>query len=293
VILFRTSRLRSYIVTNHHPEDNAANQAEGWRGFDTTVPSPARMWNYWVGGEDHFAADRVAAEQILAAMPLLPLIAQSVRRVLLQVVSTLTVDHGIRQFLDIGTGLPTADNTHEVAQRTAPESRIVYADNDHAVLAHARALLTSTTEGKTDYIQADLRDTDTILKEAARTLDFSQPVAVLLMAVLHFIPDTDDPYAIVQRLMKAVPAGSFLVICHAATDIQPDEVAEMTRRYNASGAAPMRPRSYAEIAPFFGGLELIGPGVVPIAEWLGDGENDGASPLAGYVGVARKPDPRS
>jgi hypothetical protein len=141
------------------------------------------MWNYWVGGEDHFAADRVAAEQILAAMPLLPLIAQSVRRVLLQVVSTLTVDHGIRQFLDIGTGLPTADNTHEVAQRTVPESRIVYADNDQAVLAHARALLTSTTEGKTDYIQADLRDTDTILKEAARTLDFSQPVAVLLMAV--------------------------------------------------------------------------------------------------------------
>jgi hypothetical protein len=224
-------------------------------------------------------------------MPSLPVIAQSVRRFLAEVVETLTVDHGVRQFLDIGTGLPTADNTHEVAQRAAAESRIVYADNDPVVLAHARALLTSTQEGRTDYIQSDLRDTDTIVESAARTLDFSQPVAVMLLAILHFIPDADDPYTIVKRLMDPLPAGSYLVICHAASDIQPEQVAEMTRRYNASGAAQMRPRSRQEVTRFFDGLDLIGPGVVPLAEWLSPGQPDAddSSLLAGHVGVARKP----
>lgn len=273
-------------MTTSPPDDDRDDPAGRLRGFDVTVPSPARMWNYWVGGKDHFAADRDAAEKILAAMPSLPLIARSVRRLLANVVSTLTVDYGIRQFLDIGTGLPTGDNTHEVAQRLAPESRIVYADNDPVVLAHARALLTSTPEGRTDYIEADLRDPGTILKTAERALDFSQPVAILLLAVLHFIPDADDPYAIVRQLVDAVPPGSFLVICHAPSDIHPDQVAEMTRRYNASGAAQMRPRSHEEVLRFFGGLELVSPGVVPIADWLK--EDVGGSPLAGYVGVARK-----
>ncbi|HEX8009174.1 MAG TPA: SAM-dependent methyltransferase [Trebonia sp.] len=274
-------------MTGNLPGDDVDDPTERLRGFDTTVPSPARMWNYWVGGKDHFSADREAAEKILAAMPSLPLIAGSVRRFLIDIVRTLTVDYGIRQFLDIGTGLPTADNTHDVAQRAAPESRIVYADNDPVVLAHARALLTSTPEGKTDYVQADLRDTDAILTAAARTLDFSQPVAVLLLAILHFIPDADDPYRIVKRLMDPMPAGSFLVICHAPSDIQPEQTAEMALRYNESGAAQIRPRSRAEVAQFFTGLDLIGPGVVPLAEWLG--QDDGGSPLAGYVGVARKP----
>ena len=270
------------------PDDEDAALAEKLRGFDTTVPSPARMWNYWVGGKDHFAADREAADKIMAAMPSLPAVARSVRHFLIQIVHSLTADYGIRQFLDIGTGLPTADNTHDVAQRAAPESRIVYADYDPVVLAHARALLTSSADGKTDYIQADLRDTDTILEAAARTLDFSKPVAILLLAVLHFIPDADDPYAIVRKLMDAVPSGSFLVIVHAPSDRNPEEMAEQTRRYNESGAEFMRPRSQEEILRFFTGLELIGPGVAPLSEWLPKGQAGPASAEA-VAGVARKP----
>ena len=224
------------------------------------------MWNYWVGGKDHFAADRDAASRIAEAMPALPLVARSVRKFLIGAVHSLAAEHGIRQFLDLGTGLPTADNTHEVAQRVAPESRIVYADYDPSVLAHARALLTSTPEGRTDYILADLRDTGTILSAAARTLDLSKPVAILLLAVLHFIPDEDDPYRIVRTLMDAVPSGSYLVIVHAPSDRDPEEMAEQTRRYNASGAARMRPRSQQEISRFFDGLELIAPGVAPLSE---------------------------
>jgi hypothetical protein len=273
------------------PEDQADNRNEQLREFDASVPNPARMWNYWVGGKDNFAADREAAKRVQEAMPSLPMIARSVRWFLIDVVHSLTVDYGIRQFLDIGTGLPTADNTHDVAQRAAPESRIVYADHDPVVLSHARALLTSTPEGKTDYIQADLRDPDTILTAARRTLDFSEPIAVLLLAILHFIPDADDPYGIVAKLMDAVPAGSFLVICHAPSDIYPDQVAEMTRRYNASGAAKMRARSREEVTQFFAGLEVIDPGVVPLAEWLRPGEADAgaSSAIAGYVGVGKKP----
>lgn len=275
-------------MTDSPSDDEARDLAERLRGFDTTVPSPARMWNYWVGGKDNFAADREAADRIQAAMPALPEIARSVRAFLIDIVHRLAVDYGVRQFLDIGTGLPTADNTHDVAQRAAPESRIVYADYDPVVLAHARALLTSTEEGKTDYIQADLRDTDAILTAAARTLDFSQPAAVLLLAVLHFVPDTDDPYGVVKKLMDAVPAGSFLVICHAPSDINPGEIAEMTRRYNESGAEQMRPRSREEIMRFFDGLEMIPPGLAPLSEWLGPGR---AAPSSGsaVAGVASKP----
>jgi O-methyltransferase involved in polyketide biosynthesis len=270
------------------PDDEDAALAEKLRGFDTAVPSPARMWNYWVGGKDHFAADREAADKIMAAMPSLPAIARSVRYFLIDIVHSLTVDYGIRQFLDIGTGLPTADNTHDVAQRAAPESRIVYADYDPVVLAHARALLTSSPEGQTDYIEADLRETGTILSAAARTLDFSKPVAILLLAVLHFIPDEDDPYAIVRELMDAAPSGSFLVIVHAPSDRSPQEMAEQTRRYNESGAELMRPRSQEEILRFFTGLELIGPGIAPLSEWLPEGQAGPASGEA-VAGVGRKP----
>jgi O-methyltransferase involved in polyketide biosynthesis len=246
------------------------------------------MWNYWVGGKDHFAADREAADEIMAAMPALPAIARSVRHFLIDIVHSLTVDYGIRQFLDIGTGLPTADNTHDVAQRAAPESRIVYADYDPVVLAHARALLTSSPEGKTDYIEADLREADRILSAAARTLDFSKPVAILLLAVLHFIPDEDDPYAIVRKLVDAAPSGSFLVVVHAPSDRSPEEMAEQTRRYNDSGAEFMRPRSQQEIQRFFTGLELIGPGVASLSDWLPAGQAGPASGEA-VAGVGRKP----
>src|ERR1700684_3569579 len=198
-------------------------------GFDTGVANAARMWNYWIGGKDNFRADREAGDQVLEAMPALPLVARMLRRFLITTVDELAAA-GIRQFLDIGTGLPTADNTHDVAQRVAPEARIVYADYDPVVLTHARALLTSSPEGKTDYIQADLRDTDTILAGAARTLDLTRPVAVILIAVLHFIPDADDPYRVVARLMDAMPSGSYLVMGHAASDIAPEAAAELARR---------------------------------------------------------------
>src|ERR1700730_43073 len=274
------------------PDDEDAALAEKLRGFDTSVPSPARMWNYWVGGKDHFAADREAADKIMAAMPALPAIARSVRSFLIDIVHSLTVDYGIRQFLDIGTGLPTADNTHDVAQRAAPESKIVHVDYDPVVLTHAQALLTSSPEGQTDYIQADLRDTDTILKAAARTLDLTRPVAVLLIAVLHFIPDADDPYAVVARLMDAVPSGSYLVIAHAEADTAPDASAEMARRYNQMASATVTPRTRDQVARFFTGLDLLPPGLVPIHQWALTGPT--APPpgaRAGSSPTPRKPCP--
>jgi O-methyltransferase involved in polyketide biosynthesis len=258
--------------------------------FDPNVPNPARMWNYWLGGKDNFAADRAAAERVLEVMPTLPLIARAARLFLIDAVHQLATEHGIRQFLDIGTGLPTADNTHDVAQRAAPGSRIVYVDYDPVVLTHAQALLTSSPEGQTDYVQADLRDTDTILEGAARTLDLSRPVAILLIAVLHFIPDADDPYAIVTRLMDAVPSGSYLVMAHAASDIAPGASAEMARRYNQMSSAPITPRSRDQVTRFFDGLDLLPPGLVPISRWGLSGRIDpNAGGLVGYCAIARKP----
>ena len=258
--------------------------------FDPSVPNPARMWNYWLGGKDNFAADREGAERVLEVMPSLPLIARAVRLFLIDAVHQLATEHGVRQFLDIGTGLPTADNTHDVAQRAAPESRIVYVDYDPVVLTHAQALLTSSPEGMTDYIQADLRDTDTILKGAARTLDFTRPVAVMLIAVLHFIPDADDPYAIVDRLMDAVPSGSYLVMAHAASDIDPEATAEMARRYNKMSSATITPRTRDQVARFFDGLDLLPPGLVPISKWaLSSPVDPTTSALIGYCAIARKP----
>jgi len=277
-------------VTQSGPPDQAAAGGSGLGDFDASVPNPARMWNYWVGGKDNFAADRQAAEKVLEVMPSLPLIARLARRFLIDAVHQLAAGYGVRQFLDIGTGLPTADNTHDVAQRVAPQSRIVYVDNDPVVLTHARALLTSSDAGETDYIPADLRDTAAILSGAARTLDFGQPVAVLLIAVLHFIPDADDPYGIVARLMDAVPPGSYLVIAHAARDIQGGAVADMTRRYNELSPVPVTPRTGEQVARFFGGLDVTGPGVVPIRQWWApEAGADADSGLAGYCGIGRKP----
>ena len=258
--------------------------------FNAGVPNPARMWNYWLGGKDNFAADREAGQRVLEIMPTMPLIARVVRLFLIDAVRELATAHGIRQFLDIGTGLPTGDNTHDVAQRAAPESRIVYADYDPVVLTHAQALLTSSPEGATDYLQADLRDTGTILSGAARTLDFTQPVAVLLIAVLHFIPDADDPYGVVNRLLEAVPSGSYLVLAHAASDITPEMSAEMARHYNRMSSAPITLRSREQVARFFAGLDLVPPSLVPIGQWgLADPIDTTVSGLAGYCGIGRKP----
>jgi len=277
-------------VTQSAPQHRAAGGQSRLPSFDPGVPNPARMWNYWLGGKDNFAADRELAERVLEAMPSLPLIARAARLFLIDAVHQLATEHGVRQFLDIGTGLPTADNTHDVAQRAAPESRIVYVDYDPVVLTHAQALLTSSPDGETDYIQADLRDTDTILKGAARTLDLTRPVAILLIAVLHFIPDADDPYAVVARLMDAVPSGSYLVMAHAASDIAPEACAEMARRYNAMSSASITPRSRDQVAGFFDGLDLLPPGLVPISKWGLSGQIDAnTGGLVGYCAIARKP----
>ncbi len=277
-------------MTQSTPQDRAAGGGSRLPSFDPAVPNPARMWNYWLGGKDNFAADRELAERVLEVMPSMPFIAQAARLFLIDAVHRLATVHGIRQFLDIGTGLPTADNTHDVAQRATPESRIVYVDHDPVVLTHAQALLTSSPEGATDYLQADLRDTETILKGASRTLDLSRPVAVLLVAVLHFIPDADDPYAIVARLMDAVPSGSYLVMAHGASDIAPEAAAEMARRYNKMSSTPVTVRNREQVARFFDGLDLLPPGLVPISQWGLAGHIDAAvGGLAGYCGIGRKP----
>jgi O-methyltransferase involved in polyketide biosynthesis len=197
------------------------------------------------------------------------------------------VGAGVRQFLDIGTGLPTADNTHEVAQANAADSRIVYVDNDPMVLVHARALLNSTPEGATDYIDADIRDTDRILDAAGQTIDFSRPVAIMLLGILNFVPDDAEARRIVGTLTAAVPAGSYLVLSHPTREVSPEAVDRAVEMWNSAGAAQMVVRDPAEITAFFTGWELLEPGVVTCSQWRPDG-ND-TTPASEYAGVARKP----
>jgi S-adenosyl methyltransferase len=277
-------------VSASQDERAAGAAAAGQPVFDTSVANPARIWDYWLGGKDHFEADREAADKVIEVLPTMPLLARLARRQQIETVRLLAGRYGIRQFLDIGTGLPTADNTHEIAQRATPGARVVYVDNDPVVISHARALLTSSPEGATDYLQADLRDTAAVLTGAARTLDFGQPVAVLFMGVLHFIPDADEPQRIVARMMDATVAGSYLVIGHGASDIQADAVQEMMQRYNARSSASLTLRTRDQVARFFDGLELIGPGLVPLSQWWPADEVDAgaASGLIGYCGMARK-----
>jgi trans-aconitate methyltransferase len=252
------------------------------------MANAARMWNYWIGGKDNFRADREAGDQVLEAMPALPLVARMLRRFLITSVDELAAA-GVRQFLDIGTGLPTADNTHDVAQRAAPESRIVYVDHDPVVISHAQALLTSSAAGKTDYIQADLRDWPTISAGAQQTLDFSRPVAVLLIAVLHFILDAEDPHRVISRMMADLAPGSYLVIAHAASDIQASTAAAMAQSYNATSSLTITPRDRATVARFFDGMEMAGPGLMPLAQWWGSGPaTTPDSGLSCYCGIARK-----
>ena len=257
--------------------------------FDTSVPHIARVYDYWLGGKDNFEADRAAAEQVIATFPDVLISVRAQRAFLGRAVHYLVAEAGIRQFLDIGTGLPAGNNTHEVAQRLAPESRVVYVDNDPIVLLHAQALLTSSPEGATSYIDADLRDTGKILAEAAGVLDFSQPVAVMLLGVLHCIPDEDDPAALVARLIAAVPPGSYVVIAHPASDVA-EQVSRSMGDYNKQAAAPLTARSHAEVSRFFTGLDLVEPGVVQLHRWrpgtadVGDGRE-----LANYGGMGRKP----
>jgi S-adenosyl methyltransferase len=257
--------------------------------LDTSVAHSARLWNYLLGGKDNFAADREAAEYALALMPELVLSARADREFLGRAVRHLARDAGIRQFLDIGTGLPTANNTHEVAQSVAPDSRVVYVDNDPMVLVHARALLTSTPQGATDYIDADLRDPDKILHAATRTLGFDQPIAIMLLGILNFVIDNDEAYQIVATLVDAVPSGSYLVIAHPTMEVNPEAVQEAMRQWNASGAAPITARSRDEMSRFFEGLELLEPGIVTCSEWRPDPEYPGVDvEVSEYGAVGRK-----
>jgi len=256
--------------------------------FDTSVPHIARVYDYWLGGKDNFAADRELGEKTLQAYPNLVFSVRANRAFLARAVRFLAAEAGIRQFLDIGTGIPTAHNTHEVAQRVAPESRIVYVDNDPIVLSHAQALLKSTPQGACAYIDADVRDPDTILAGAAETLDFSQPVAVMLITVLQVVADDDEVSAIVKRLMQACAPGSFVTISHPASDIDAEQMAEMARRLNQSVAEKSTHRDRAGVARLFDGLELVEPGVIRAAEWRPDSDLEAASPAALWAGVARK-----
>ncbi|HXL95470.1 MAG TPA: SAM-dependent methyltransferase, partial [Streptosporangiaceae bacterium] len=256
--------------------------------FDTRVPNPARMWNYWLGGKDNFAADRDAAQGFIRVLPTMPAIARLARQFQAHAVHSLAADYGVRQFLDIGAGLPSVDNTHQVAQDVAPTARIVYVDHDPIVISHAQALLTSSEEGATGYILADLRDTDAILASAADTLDFDQPVAIMLLAILHLISDEEDPWEIIRRLMNAVPSGSYLMVSHGASDIQAQAGAELMRRYSELTKRPLFLRTHAEVARFLDGLPLIGPGVVPVSQWGAPGE-EAETGMAAYCGIGRKP----
>jgi hypothetical protein len=257
--------------------------------FDVGVAHVARVYDYWLGGKDNFAADRAAGEKTVAVYPGIRLSARANRAFLARAVRYLAGAEGIRQFLDIGTGLPTANNTHEIAQAVAAESRIVYVDNDPLVLAHARALLTSCPEGVTAYLDADLRDTHAIIEQATKTLDFTQPVAIMLMAILHYIPDEALARQIVTSLIESVPAGSFLTISHAGSDLFPADIGAFEESLNKHlPGDPHTARTHDGVTRFFDGLELLAPGVVRVSEWRPEPHEDAHAHTTLWGGVGQK-----
>ncbi|WP_318206071.1 SAM-dependent methyltransferase [Streptomyces sp. SCL15-4] len=255
----------------------------------TDVSHSARVWNYWLGGKDHYPVDEQVGEQILGFVPALPRSAVADRAFLARAVRHLAGTEGIRQFLDIGTGLPTADNTHEVAQRVDPSCRIVYADNDPLVLTHAHALLTSTPEGATDYIEADVHDPEAIVRGAARTLDLDRPVALTLLGILNFVLDTDEAVSIVHRLLDAVPSGSFLVISHPTTEVDGEAMTQAVEYWNGQGSAPMTLRTRAELARLFDRVELLEPGLVSCSRWRPGAGTAEPAEVTHFGAVGRKP----
>jgi S-adenosyl methyltransferase len=260
--------------------------------INTSVAHPARRYDYWLGGKDNFPADQASGDAVAAAFPTIRMTVVENRRFLVRAVRALAGELGIRQFLDIGTGIPTSPNVHEVAQSIAPDSRVVYVDNDPIVLAHARALLRSGPQGATAYLDADLREPDKILQhpDLLRTLDLSQPVALMLVAILHFIPDDDDPHGAVARLVGAMPPGSYLVVSHATSDFMPPQAAAAVDEEGAQSRVPFRFRTKKEFARFLEGLELIPPGIQPLSEWRAESEpqpRPSAADIAGYAAIAR------
>ncbi len=259
-------------------------------GINTYVPHAPRIWNYWLGGKDNFAVDREIGDRMAAMYPDIVRLAIADRAFLGRAVRHLVAEEGIRQFLDVGTGLPTAENTHQVAQALAPESRVVYVDNDPLVLSHARAVLVGTPEGATDYIDVDLHDPEAIVRRAAATLDFDRPVAIMLLGVLIYIEDTEEAYSIVNRLLAAVPPGSFLVVAHSTSEVYGAATEDVVRHRNSVVEPPMKLRSGAEIRRFFDGLRLLEPGVVSCTRWRPDAGAASEREVDEFCGVARKPE---
>jgi hypothetical protein len=258
--------------------------------IDSSRPHSARVWNYWQGGKDFYPVDRVVGDQVREMFPDISRLARADRAFLGRAVRFLAGEAGIRQYLDVGTGLPTANNTHQVAQAIAPESRIVYVDNDPLVLVHARALLTSTPEGACDYLDADLQDTGKILTEAARTLDFSQPVALMLLGIVGQVDDSEQPLSIIRQLMEPLPSGSYLTLSDGTNTSE--TFVEAVRAYNESSVNTYHPRSPEQLTGFFDGLEVVEPGVVELNLWRPDASGtpfpDGGQ-VPGMGGVGRKP----
>jgi hypothetical protein len=258
--------------------------------IDTSVPHSARIWNYWLGGKDNYPVDEAAGDAYTAVFPGIVTIARSSRAFLGRSIRYLVEEAGIRQFLDVGTGLPTVDNTHEVAQRANPAARVVYVDNDPLVLTHARALLTSTPEGATDYLDADMYDPANILDGAAKTLDFSRPVLVTMLGVLWHVLDDAVAHSIVGTLMAALPSGSLLAIAHPTIEATGEKMAEAIRQWNEHGTPPGRYRTPAEIEGLFHGLDLVEPGIVSCPRWRPEALVFGEPPASDqYCGVGRKP----
>lgn len=276
-----------------HASDSAASSttsddASAIPGIDVTVPHSARIWNYWLGGKDHYAPDRIAGEEFKANFPGIVDAARAFRSFLFRGIRYLAGDAGVRQFLDVGTGLPTFDNTHEIAQRVAPETRVVYVDNDPLILAHARALLTSTPEGATSYLHADLHEPGPIFEGAGKTLDFEQPVALILSGILGHVPNDDEARRLIGELVAPLASGSYLLICDGTN--ADDTLNEAQEQHNEGGAVRYKLRSPAEIGSFFDGLELVEPGVVSCPLWRPEDNRFGAPvPVEAYGAIARKP----
>ncbi|KLL12248.1 MULTISPECIES: SAM-dependent methyltransferase [Protofrankia] len=267
---------------------DAADEEQPPANLNPDIPHVARIYDYLLGGRNNYAADRAVGEQIIAAVPDARASVLANRAFLSRSVHHLAAEAGIRQFLDIGTGLPSANNTHEVAQRAAPTTRVVYVDNDPIVLVHAKALLTSSPQGTTTYIEADLRNPDIILKKAATTLDLTQPVGLMLVAILHCVTDEDNPYEIVTTLLNAIPPGSHLILSHLASDIIPEEMRGLEKSVNESESENVTLRSHKQVLRFFDGLELLEPGLVPTTQWRPEPGAD-TTPMPVWAGLARKP----
>jgi S-adenosyl methyltransferase len=258
--------------------------------IDTTRPHSARMWNYWVGGKDNYPIDREVGDKVAEVFPNIIEVARHSRAFLGRATRYLTEEAGVRQFLDIGTGLPTHDNTHEVAQRVAPESRIVYVDNDPLVLVHARALLTSTPGGATDYIDADVNDPQKILDGAAKTLDFNRPIALMMLGIMGNVIDDDEAYGIVRHFLDALPSGSFMALNDGTSVVHGSQRDESIKVAKERGMPPYVSRTPEQITRFFEGLELVEPGVVTVSRWRPEATPFGEPPeVDAFCGLGRKP----